>query len=361
MPRGCFAKADEPQVRGRIGSVNSQQSSLMRPLLRGLSRLAIALLTRTSVKGLENVPHAGPLLILGNHTSTIDPLLLLAFLPSEAEFVGPGDFKLLFPGDLAIRWYGLVRVKRSTQMERASLKLMTDILKSGKILGLFPDGGTWEKPITDAKAGAAYLSMTTNTPILPVGIGGAYRAWDKIARLQRPRIMLNFGQIMPPVQSSGQRGKRGEELDAATQAIMQRIYELLPPADRARYDDLARRRYEVSIEVWRGDTHAMVMLPGSEVLAELMLKPNLLSPLVHNAGLPLDPLHWPGVRFPPEAVRLAATTLQRALHNDFTDYLEYRLGVAKAEALYSALDALAALAEERGVTRIMLTPGSYLG
>ncbi len=332
----------------------------MRPFLRGLSRLAIALLTRTSVTGLENVPRTGPLLILGNHTSTIDPLLLLAFLPSETEFVGPGDFKLLFPGELAIRWYGLVRVRRSTQMERASLRLMTDLLKSGKILGLFPDGGTWEKPITDAKAGAAYLSMTTNTPILPVGIGGAYRAWDRIARLQRPRITVSFGPIMPPVQGSGQRAKRGEELDAATQAIMRRIYDLLPPADRARYDDLARRRYDVSVEVWRGNAHAMVTLPGSEVLAELMLKPNLLSPLVHNAGLPLDPLRWHGVRFPPQAVRLAAASLQRALHAEFADYMEYRLGAPKAQALYAALDALVALAEQPDVTRIVLTPGSYL-
>jgi 1-acyl-sn-glycerol-3-phosphate acyltransferase len=329
----------------------------MRSAMRGLSRLMLALLTRTTVTGREHIPSSGPLLILGNHTSTIDPMLLLSCLPSETEFVGPGDFKLLFPGNLVVKWYGLVLVKRSTQLERASLKLMTDILKSGKLLGLFPDGGTWEKPITDAKAGAAYLSMTTGAPILPVAIGGAYRAWDKVVRLQRPRLTVTIGEVMPPVQSGGRSG-RGEALEAATQAIMQRIYDLLPPEDKARYDDLARRRYDLTVEVWRGDVHESVDVPGKAVLAEIMLKPNLMSPLIHNAHLPLDPLRRHGVRFPAQAVRTAVTELQAALHGAFADYMEYRLGNTKAGELYTSLDAFAALAAEPGVTGIALMPTS---
>jgi 1-acyl-sn-glycerol-3-phosphate acyltransferase len=332
----------------------------MRSIMRGISRLTLALLTRTTVSGLENIPPSGPLLILANHTSTIDPMLLLAHLPSETEFVGPGDFKLLFPGNLLIKWYGLVQVKRSTQLERANLKLMTDILKSGKMLGLFPDGGTWEKPITDAKQGAAYLSMTTGAPILPVAIGGAYRTWDKVVRLQRPRLTVTIGEVMPPVQSGPDRSKRGEQLEAATQAIMQRIYELLPPADRARYDDLARRRYDVTIEVWRGDMCETPDVQGRAVLGEIMVKPNLMSPLVHNAHLPLDPLRRHGVRFSAQVVRLAATSLQEALHGPFADYMEYRLGTTRAQSLYAALDALAALADQPGVTGIALTPNSRL-
>ncbi len=85
-------------------------------------------------------------------------------------------------------------------------------------------------------------TMTTGTPILPVAIGGAYRAWDKVVRFRRPRLTVNIGQVMPPVQPPVEKSRRGAALDAATQAIMQRIYELLPAEDRARYDDLARRR-----------------------------------------------------------------------------------------------------------------------
>jgi len=333
---------------------------MMRPVMRGFARLMLSLLTRTTITGREHIPASGPLLILVNHRSTIDPMLLLASLPASTEFVGPGDFKLLFPGDLIIKWYGLVQVKRSTQLERASLKLMTDILNSGKMLGLFPDGGTWEKPITDAKPGAAYLSMLTGAPILPVGIGGAYRAWDKVARLQRPRLTVNIGEVMPPVQAPAERSKRGAVLAEATQTIMQRIYELLPAEDKAWYDDMARRRYDLKVEVWRHDTCETIQLPGAAVLGEIMVKPNLMSPLVNNVGLPLNPLRHPGVRFSPASVRLAASTLNSALHGPFADYMEYRLGDAKAHDLYTALDALAALADTPTITYIALTPVSHL-
>jgi 1-acyl-sn-glycerol-3-phosphate acyltransferase len=333
---------------------------MMRPVMRGFARLMLSLLTRTTITGREHIPASGPLLILGNHRSTIDPMLLLASLPATTEFVGPGDFKLLFPGDLIIKWYGLVQVKRSTQLERASLKLMTDILNSGKMLGLFPDGGTWEKPITDAKPGAAYLSMLTGAPILPVGIGGAYRAWDKVARLQRPRLTVNIGAVMPPVQAPAERSKRSAVLEEATQTIMQRIYDLLPAEDKAWYDDMARRRYDLKVEVWRHDTCETIQLPGAAVLGEIMVKPNLMSPLVNNAGLPLDPLRQHGVRVSPAPVRLAASTLNSALHGPFADYMEYRLGDAKARDLYAALEALASLADTPDITHIALTPLSHL-
>ncbi len=332
--------------------------------MRGVVRLMLSLLTRTTITGRENLPTNGPLLILGNHRSTIDPMLLLAFLPASTEFVGPGDFKLMFPGDLIIKWYGLVQVKRSTQLERASLKLMTDLLNSGKMLGLFPDGGTWEKSITDAKPGAAYLSMTTGAPILPIGIGGAYRAWDKVVRLQRPRLTVTIGKVMPPVQSPAERSKRSAALDIATQTIMRRIYDLLPTEDQAWYDDMARRRYDLKVEVWRSSPGSVafenVQLPGAAVLGEIMVKPNLMSPLVNNAGLPLDPLRHSGARFSPDSVRLAATALNSALHGPFADYMEYRLGDEKARMLYAALDALTALAEMPGVVQIALTPTSYV-
>lgn len=336
--------------------INPAPNPFMPALLRGASKALLRILTRTTVTGLDHVPPSGPLLIVANHCSTIDPMLLLANLPPGVIFVGPGDFKLLFPADLIIRWYGLVQVKRSLQLERSSLKLMTDILKSGQMLGLFPEGGTWEKPIWDAKPGAVYLSMTTGTPILPIGVGGTYRAWDRVARLERPSLTINIGPVMPPVQA-GDRSNRTELLAAATRAIMQKIFDLLPTADRSRYDELERTSYSLQVKVWRGESQAIISdLAGGEVLAELLVKPNLISPLVHNAGLPLDPLTRGGVRFSPASVRQAAARLEQALNSDFSGYMDYRLGASKSALLGSTLESLVKLADEPGITAISLLP-----
>jgi 1-acyl-sn-glycerol-3-phosphate acyltransferase len=332
---------------------------LVRNTMRTSSRIFLRLLTRTTVTGYENVPEHGPLLILANHVSTIDPMLLLTQLPATTEFVGPGDFKLLFPASLIIRMYGLIPVKRSLQLEMKSLKAMQDILKSGNMLGLFPQGGTWEKPITDAKPGAAYLSMATGAPILPVGIGGAYRVWDKVARLQRPKITLNIGKIMPPVQPPADKSKRGEVLETATQEIMQRIYDLLPAADQQWHDELARTTYSLDTEVWRNNKKESVDLPHTAVLGEILSKPNLMSPLLHNAKLPIKPLLRTGVKFPPDLIGLAATSIKNALSGEFAGYMEYRLGEKKSKELYTALDALIALTNQPDITQISLTPTSY--
>jgi 1-acyl-sn-glycerol-3-phosphate acyltransferase len=332
----------------------------IRTTMRAISGIFLNAFTRTTITGYENIPASGPLLILANHVSTIDPMLLLARLPATTEFVGPGDFKLLFPANLIIKMYGLIPVKRSLQLELRSLKQMQDILKSGKMLGLFPQGGTWEKPITDAKPGAAYLSMTTGAPILPVGIGGAYGAWEKVARLQRPRLIVNIGKVMPPVQPPADKSKRAEVLESATQDIMQHIYDLLPPADQRWHDDLARTTYTLTVEVWRKTKRETPDLPGSAVLGEILLKPNLISPLVRNAKLPLGPMLKHGVHFPPDLVRLAATSLQSALHADFAGYMEYRLGEEKSKQLFAALDALIALTAQPEVSQIALTPHSHL-
>lgn len=332
----------------------------MRETMRRQSQIFLKLLTRTTVTGSENIPDHGPLLILANHVSTIDPPILLANLPNTVEFVGPGDFKLLFPGNLIIKWYGLIPVKRSLQLDMASLRAMTDILKSGKMLGLFPQGGTWEKSIYDAKPGAAYLSMTTGSPILPVGIGGAYQAWNKLTRFQRPYLTLNIGKVMPPIESPREKSRRAEVLENATHEIMQRIYELLPAEDQRWYDDLAVRKYALSIEVYRSGEKQTQDISGGDVLAELLLKPNLLSPLVYNAKLPLNPLRRHGVLFSPDLIRHAAKSLQGAFHGGFEGYLEYRLGEEKSKQLYTALDALIALAQEPRIDQMSLLPRSYL-
>lgn len=323
--------------------------------LRLASQITLALLTRTVVTGRHNIPQHGPLLIVANHCSTIDPILLSAHLPRGTRFVGPGDFELLFPANLFVRWNRVIRVRRSTQIERAALKQMTDVLNAGGRLALFPEGGTWEKSIYDAKSGAAYLSLVTGAPILPVGLGGTYHAWYSVARLRFPPIRVNIGEVMPPV-TAPDRSKRSEALDTATREMMRRIYDLLPAADQRWYDEQAARRYDLVVEAWSGNNREMVDFPGKTALAEVATKPNLMSPLIRNARLPLDPLMQPGIRLPPASVRLAAEQMHAALTGPFSDYMEYRIGEAKSRELHAALLALAELASKPGLTGIALTP-----
>ncbi len=74
-----------------------------RRILKALGWAFLALLTRTRVRGREHLRVEGPVIYAANHTSTFDAVLLVVLLPVDTIFVGPGDFRLLWPGNWAIQ------------------------------------------------------------------------------------------------------------------------------------------------------------------------------------------------------------------------------------------------------------------
>jgi hypothetical protein len=158
--------------------------------------------------------------------------------------------------------------------------------------------------------------------------------------LQRPRISIHFGEMLPPVVIED-RKRRAELLQAASLTLMQRIYEHLPPEDQARYDLMARQQFRADITYApnRETTNADA---DFAVLAEVFSKPNLASPLWRNAKLPIVPLVKHGKFYPAAQFVVAAERLHTALTGEFSGYLNYRLGDDKAA---QALDELTRLRE----------------
>ncbi|MBN1963026.1 MAG: 1-acyl-sn-glycerol-3-phosphate acyltransferase [Anaerolineae bacterium] len=309
--------------------------------LRGFARMVQAAFLHVQVSGLEHVPPDGPLLVLFNHLSSLDGPLVMANFPHELELVGPGDFTLAFPGPLVVKAYGMTLIKRG-QADRTSLKVIIAHLRAGRRLAMAPEGGTWEKGLADVKPGAAYVSQLTQTPILPVGVGGAYQVEDRL--LTRPRLTVRFGELMPPVPASQDRRMREADLEAASREIMARLYDLLPPEDQARYDQWGRAAYTLRLDFQTDDGTPLAYdgppLPDLGALAEFLGKPNLFRPVWQNARLPVEPLRERRFFFPLE-VQISLRMVEDLLTaGDYAEYLAYRLGDEQAQA---ALDGLRAV------------------
>jgi 1-acyl-sn-glycerol-3-phosphate acyltransferase len=191
-----------------------RRTRVLRRVFRVAGWLVVRLLTRTQIIGREYLQTEGPLIFAANHTSTFDALLLITLLPSDTTFIGPGDFKLLWPANLVIKYAGLILMKRGS-VDREGLKRMIDALKSGGRLAMFPDGGTWEKAIHDTKSGANYLSHATGARIVPMGFGGMYQIWARMLRLRFPRVTVRIGAPLPPTTVSEDRKRRQDDLQAA--------------------------------------------------------------------------------------------------------------------------------------------------
>lgn len=325
-----------------------QRQIQVRASLRSLGLFMEKMLTRTTVSGLENIPKQGPVIFAPNHASTYDPVVLANYLPLESALVGPGDFKLLWPGSWLVENSGVITIMRGS-VDRDSFKKMEAVLRAGKMLGIFPEGGTWEKRLEDVKSGVAFLSASTGAPIVPIALGGTYQVWKKMFRLQRPHVTIRFGTLLPPVQLSGNRKTRQQELQDASVELMRVIYGMLPTEDQRRYDECAVQRFSATLDFI---PHVMKkvqqgVLPLFSGLAELVSKPNLFSPLYLNAGLPLRPFVQKLGRFVPAFEFYRATTaLQEAFAGDFQGYLEYRLGDEKTAQVIQDLADLMPLAQE---------------
>ena len=112
--------------------------ALMRALVRFIANTYLVGLLR--VEGIENVPREGPLLVCPNHTGTIDPPLVPAFLPRSDTW---NMAKSEYFRNPVIRWlfvqYHAFPVVRHTA-DRAALRRSFDLLKGGHALVIYPEG-----------------------------------------------------------------------------------------------------------------------------------------------------------------------------------------------------------------------------
>jgi 1-acyl-sn-glycerol-3-phosphate acyltransferase len=204
---------------------------MTRDTLRKLARFVSGNLLRLTVRGVENVPLTGGLLLAMNHLGDADPIMVAGVAPREVEVIGKAEI-LRWPifGPLA-RDYGMIAVRRG-QPDRETLNVALDVLRSGKALLIAPEGRESRSGAMEAaKGGAAFLAIYGGVPVLPIAITGTenktvYPAW---MRLHRPCVTLTFGQPFALPSAIHRR--------EAADLIMRRIAELLPPAYRGVYRD----------------------------------------------------------------------------------------------------------------------------
>ena len=122
---------------------------------------------------------------------------------------------------------------RRGEVDRQALCEALDVLNSGCVLGIAPEGtrSLSTHALQRGKTGAAYLATRTGVPIVPVGIIGTENLHHNMPRLRRTAVRVVVGKPfhLPEDQA------RGQELREYTDLIMQRIADLLPEEYRGVY------------------------------------------------------------------------------------------------------------------------------
>ena len=193
----------------------------------------LSLLTRWRVRGKENIPSQGPLLIVTNHLNLADSPLLGVSLSRKVVFMAKEElFRSSFSGYF-IRSFGAFPVHRG-QLDREALRQADQALAQGQALVMFPEGmRSRGGQLRRAFPGSALIALRSGAPILPVGITGTEKIKGAAWLLRRPQITVNIGHPfhLPPVSSKLTKA----ELAELTNYIMGHIAELLPLEYRGHY------------------------------------------------------------------------------------------------------------------------------
>jgi len=203
------------------------------------------LLFRLEAHGTEHVPRTGPVLIVANHSSVLDPPLVGGMTPRKLTFLAKAElFRVPGVGGF-LRRLGAQPLRREGA-DPSALRAAQRVLQDGGGLLVFPEGTRGEEGVLrPAKPGAALLAMQTGVPVVPVYVSGSGRAWPRGRRLPRPaKVRVTFGAPLSFARATG--ADRKAQYEEASRQMMAAIARLRDEVVRGAGVAQARRTLQIT-------------------------------------------------------------------------------------------------------------------
>lgn len=173
----------------------------------------LLLFTRRDWRGASNIPVAGPVIVVANHVSHIDPLPVAHFLWERGRLARYLAKESLFrtPGlKWVVRGAEQIPVHRNTATAIESLRDAVAALQLGRCLVIYPEGTITKDPAQwpmRGRTGAARLALETGAPVVPLAQWGPQLILgldDKPHLLPRKTVQMLAG---PPIDLSAYAGR----------------------------------------------------------------------------------------------------------------------------------------------------------
>jgi putative phosphoserine phosphatase / 1-acylglycerol-3-phosphate O-acyltransferase len=211
-----------------------------RPLPAGLPSVSDALFpyARFRFENLERIPSEGPAIVVANHRSYFDPVVLgLAVLRAGRlpRFLGKKEVVDAPVLGLLAKAAGTIRVDRGTGSDEP-LRRAAQAIDAGEVVvvmpqGTIPRGEAFFDPVLKGKTGAARLAAMTGADVIPVGLWATELVWPRSERVPRvwnllrpPTVIANVGEPVTALDLGE------DDAEADTERIMGAIAALLPAA-----------------------------------------------------------------------------------------------------------------------------------
>lgn len=196
---------------------------------KNLNDFACRLLPRARREGICTIPRHGGAIVVANHNSTLDPFVLTSTSPNRIPgFMIAVEFAKIPFFNLLVKSIECIPVTRSGQ-DTSSVKAALRHLQSGKLLGLFPQGGVRDpnEPIK-VRDGVGMLALRSGVPVIPAYIDGIEytdSTWSPF--FKRHKAVVRYGEPVDLSKFAG-REKDRDAYREASEHIMDAIMALKP-------------------------------------------------------------------------------------------------------------------------------------
>ena len=171
---------------------------------------------RIDAVGRENIPASGPFILVANHQSYLDPIIVQVLCPRPLHTLAKST---QFTGTF-MRWF-MPRANaiptRRYRIEPQAVRVVLRRLQAGKAVGVYPEGErSWDGEMQPFRRGTIRLLLKAGVPVVPCGLAGAYDVWPRWSKsIRRGRIRVEFGK---PIQwpAMHRRAERNAFLPEAT-------------------------------------------------------------------------------------------------------------------------------------------------
>lgn len=220
-------------MANKMRDLTNYRPSLKRQSLTAALRLVAKVVLDLKIVNVEYIPASGPAILISNHISFLDPVLIVGLLPRPVIPMSKVEnFEDKFLGPL-VRAFDAFPVQRG-EADRQALYMSLHVLEAGQLLWISPEGT--RSPIGQlqrGQKGLAFIATRSGAPIVPLAFVGTDQFKYNLRRLKRTPVRLIVG---PPFYlGQAQPHARGEVLDRLTDEAMRRIAALLPPGMRGVY------------------------------------------------------------------------------------------------------------------------------
>jgi len=128
-------------------------------------------LYRVRITGADQIPLVSPAILVANHESMFDPWLLALATPRPVRYMAKAELWRSSLLGRILESFGAFPVERGTG-DGSAISRAASLLRSGEVIGIFPQGTSKQLPDRVFHRGAARLALTTGAPLVPVRLVG---------------------------------------------------------------------------------------------------------------------------------------------------------------------------------------------